>query len=300
MPQRAELAGLDQAGGARRKSLQHRELKEPVQTRNSRRQGVVGHDPRGEQDTGNQNIDGTQLVGEQRRDHEFSAVAVVPAGPGSQPAHRSMPQASRRPQPRHEHRNGERVGEIVRRQLQPRDRRQQDDAHHVGSDLPERDRFGNSGASFERSGRDDEQRAEDREGRELMKPDREPGFSESVRDRAGGEEARERDHRREGGAQHRRIAMQPDFRGSVVRPARYMKEENERAADAQCGRREPVKAEGGHQVAEIVLGQDTAQDDQHDELRGEPEHAGAGSHRENRQIGAKAATLARRLQTTCQ
>ena len=191
------------------------------------------------------------------------------------------------------------MGDIPVRQVKPGNCWQQDDPHRVGSHFRQRNRFRDARASFQRAGRRGEQRAENREGRELSEPDREARLVERVRDRIGKHEACERDERRDGGAQHRRVTVQPDLGGSVIGPARDVIQQHQRGADPESGGADAVEAEGGHQIAEAVFRQHAAENDQHDELRRQPEHAGAGAHCQDGQIRAKAAAAACRSHGAC-
>ncbi len=55
--------------------------------------------------------------------------------------------------------------------------------------------------------------------------------------------------------------------------ARDVKQEHQGTADAERHTAQPVKAEGGHQIAEFCLCEEPAEDDEHDELRGQPENS---------------------------
>ena len=81
MAQRADVFHLDHASGARRKALEQGNLEERVERGNPCCQCVVGDDSRGEQHTGDEDVNGAQLIGEQSCGNKLAAVAQIPGRP---------------------------------------------------------------------------------------------------------------------------------------------------------------------------------------------------------------------------
>ena len=117
----------------------------------------------------------------------------------------------------------------------------------------------------------------------------ERGLAERRGDRPGRECRRHRDRARRNGAHQGGKALQPDLSPMIVTMPRDMEQQNQRPADADRHAGEPIKAEGRHQVAETLLGKKPAQNDQHNELRSEPEHPRARADDQNVEIGPQPA-----------
>ena len=88
------------------------------------------------------------------------------------------------------------MSDIRLRQMQHADQGEQDDPHRIGRGLAQEDRFGNSRASFQGAGRDNQQGVEHQKRRQILQPDGKRRFAERAGNGLRQTERCNRDERR--------------------------------------------------------------------------------------------------------